>query len=159
MQIDDQRIPTNQIAWLWLVGLIGAAVLPSLRLSPADGATSADAIARAWRGIVHGLTGFFAGAAVGFPLALCAWFVRRDAARNAAACAIVVATASVGLFLGAEAMVIVTALAIALRAVSLCLGLVFSPLRHTPLTMEIFVAALVYICVAERLVFVFAASR
>lgn len=158
MQVDEQPIPSSQIVALWLVGLVAAAALPSLRNPVVAGETIAFAISRMGRSVVRALNGFFLGAAVGFPIALVTWFRRRLPNPRIADCAIIVATASVGLFLGPEPAIVVTLLALALRGLSLLLAIFFSPLRQVPFVMEIFVAALMHICLAERLVFLGLAS-
>jgi hypothetical protein len=155
MQVDEQQIPTAQIAGLWLVGLIATAALalPLVRLSTIENLTSEDAISRASHSMMRAVAGLIGGAAIGLPLALLAWMTRRGSALPAHTFAIVVATASVGLFLGPEAIVVVSALAAVLRSFSFLVGLRFAPLRHVPLTMEVFVATLIHICFSERLVF------
>jgi leader peptidase (prepilin peptidase)/N-methyltransferase len=153
MQVDEQQIPNGQIAGLWLVGLVTAAVLPSLRTPIVTGTTGAVAISHAWRGVIRALSGFAIGAGVAFPVALVTWFLRRLPTPRVADCAIIVAMASVGLILGPEAVIAVTVVALALRGLSLLVGLFFTPLQQVPLMMEIFVATLVHICLAERLGF------
>jgi hypothetical protein len=154
MQVDEQQIPTAQIAGLWLVGLIATAALalPPVRLSTIENLTSEDVISRASHSMIRTVAGFMGGAGIGLPLALLAWMTRQGSALPAHTFAIVVATASVGLFLGPEAILVVAALAVVLRIFSLLVSLLFAPLRQVLLTMEIFVATLIYLCLSERLI-------
>jgi leader peptidase (prepilin peptidase)/N-methyltransferase len=151
MQVDEQRIPPRQFSALWCVGLIAAVVLPALRLPEVESLHAADAVARASRGAMRAVAGFFTGVGVALPLVFLAWLLQRASWRHGGTFAMLAASSSVGLTLGPEGALIVGGLAMLLCGMSFFVSLLFAPLRHVPLAMEIFVATLVYLCLAERL--------
>jgi leader peptidase (prepilin peptidase)/N-methyltransferase len=148
IRVDGFSIPKWHVAIVWLVGVIVTSNWPlvyplkfhfrdpiSLHFSP-------DSML----GMKLAGLGFLTGAVVALPLGLVPWEADARGDRGKQFWAIFAAFTSIGLYLGWEAVLSITAITAILRMMYAIATRFYSPLRGVPLIMDLLVATIIHLC-------------